>query len=104
MQEHLRNAFRKSHDAHSKLSPDVLARYGSANSGIRPPTLCVAGSPMCIATLNMVAKHLPPVKERPLLTVRMREQPLSSSCRRRRVVTLSATPSSPYLVRYNHSN
>ena len=99
MQEHLRNASRKGHDAHRrhrcKLSPDVLARYGSANSGIRPPTLCVAGSPMCIATLNMVAKHLPPVKERSLLTVRMREQRLPLSCRRRRVVKLSATPSSP---------
>ena len=37
MQEHLRNAFRKGHDAHRrhrcKLSPDDLARYGSAISG-----------------------------------------------------------------------
>ena len=78
MQEHLRNAFRKGHDAHRrhrcKLSPDVLARYGSANSGIRPPTLCVAGSPMCIVMPNMVAKHLPPMKERLLLTVRMRKE------------------------------
>jgi len=54
MQEHLRNASRKGHDAHRhhrcKLLPKVLARYGSANSGIRPSTLC---------TPNMVAKHLP---------------------------------------------
>ena len=37
MQEHLRNASRKGHDAHRrhrcKLSPDNLARYGSAISG-----------------------------------------------------------------------
>jgi hypothetical protein len=47
---------------------------------------------------NMVAKHLPPAKERLLLTVRMLEQQLPSSCRRRRVVTLSATPSSPSIA------
>jgi len=64
MQEHLHNASRKGHDTHRhhrcKLSPKVLARYGSANSGICPPTLCMP---------NMVAKHLPPVKEMALLTV-----------------------------------
>jgi len=78
MQEHLRNASKKGHDAHRrhrcKLSPYVLARYGNANSSIRPPTLCVAGSPMCIVMPNMVAKHLPPMKERLLLTVRMRKE------------------------------
>ena len=78
MQEHLRNAFRKGHDAHRrhrcKLSPDVLARYGCANSGIRPPALCVAGSSMCIVMPNMVDKHLPLMKERSLLTISMREE------------------------------
>ena len=40
------------------------------------PTLCIAGSPRCIATPNKssLEKHLPPAKERLLPTVRMREE------------------------------
>ena len=46
--------------------------------------------------LSPMEKHLPPAKERSLLTVRMCEERLPSSWRRRRVVaTGSATPSSP---------
>ena len=46
--------------------------------------------------LSPMEKHLPPAKERSLLTVRMCEERLLSSWRRRRVVaTGSAIPSSP---------